>query len=624
LIRARATLTVWTLIFVLVGAAWGGFLGSRHVAAIGSELDRLESVTLDWRYAISGARPPPRGVVIAAIDDATIARAGGFPLPRDALARIVLGLAAATPQAIALDILLIDPGPPEADQELAAALRSARSVIGAAAVFDSGLAGGKPGATLMGTEFMPRPAGIRWPARAFLDAARPGLTNVSTDWSGVPRYVPLVFDYGGSIVPSLALAAAAAALNTEPVFGTETVKLAGRSVSTDLGYHLPLRFYDGVRTFSAMRAMSGELDPDDVRGQIVVVGVTAIGAGDTFVTPFNRATPGVAVMATAISNLLAGDALVRDAATRWIDAAAAVALPVSAVLLLAIRRAKIALPLAAAAFGAWLVATFVAFTLGYWLSLAVPLAAAVPTALGYGMIRLALAQRAARMMTVEREALRRFQPPRLAELLARDADFLAVPVHQPAAIVFVDLSGFTGMTEALGPAWTRELLAQMHQLIETVTNRHGGFVVSYMGDGAMIVFGLPSARPDDASQAARAVVALHDSLVAWIATLPPVARDRLAPRVGGHFGPVILSRLGAADHQHIAATGDTVNVASRLLEVAKQHRAGMAVSDQLHRAAAEADGAGEADADTAIMVEIRGRARPMAIRLLESSNRALS
>ena len=61
--------------FALIGALWGGFLGVRQVAGIGSALDRFEFVTLDLRFAIVGAQPAPRGVTIAAIDEETIREA---------------------------------------------------------------------------------------------------------------------------------------------------------------------------------------------------------------------------------------------------------------------------------------------------------------------------------------------------------------------------------------------------------------------------------------------------------------------------------------------------------------------------------------------------------------------
>jgi adenylate cyclase len=607
-----------TFIFAVLAAAWSGFIVTQHSAATGAVLDRLENLSLDWRYLVAGVRPPPRGVVIAALDDETIRRVGSFPLPRDALARIVSGIAVHNPQVIAIDLLFFDPSVPKADQELVDALRSTHAIIGAAAQFN---APGPNEETMFragADDAVPRPTGAIWPLDMFRAAARVGVSNISTDEFGVPRYVPLLFNLDGNIAPSFALATASAAVNAEPAFGSDVVKLGARSVDLDIGYHLPLRFYGPqgtIRTFSAFRATDGELDDEDVRGQVVIVGSTASGFGDRFTTPFDRSTPGVEIVATAIGNLLAGDNLVRNAVTRRVDATVSVVLAIGIVLLLAIPNTSLALGLSMLVFGLWVVATFMAFVKGYWLSFANPAAACMPVAVAFGFVRLGVAQRAARRFASESETLRRFQAPRVAELLARDPQFLAKPVAQKAAIVFLDLSGFTGVTEALGPAWTRELLAALHDLIETVVTGCQGFVFDYMGDGVMIVFGLPSAQLEDACRALGSVTRLFADVTAWLATLPPVARERLAVRIGGHFGPVVFSRLGGIAHQQIAATGDTVNVASRLLEVAKQRRAGIAVSEDLFRAAKQVpcDAAAEIEY-VAAEVSIRGRAQPLAVQ----------
>src|SRR5260370_39552705 len=112
----------------------------------------------------------------------------------------------------------------------------------------------------------------------------------------------------------------------------------------------------------------------------------------------------------------------------------------------------------------------------------------------------------------ETEMRGRCRAPGLLGLLNKDPQLLAKPVRQQAAIVFVDLSGFTGLTEALGPAWTRDILVELHGLIERAATDHHGFVVSYMGDGAMIVFGLPAPQPGDAASSVAAVNRLHRDL----------------------------------------------------------------------------------------------------------------
>ena len=67
--------------------------------------------------------------------------------------------------------------------------------------------------------------------------------------------------------------------------------------------------------------------------------------------------------------------------------------------------------------------------------------------------------------------------------------------------MFVDLSGSTGVSEALGPEWTRDLFGAMQTLVEREITAHGGVIINYMGDGGLAVFGLPKPRSDDAAQA---------------------------------------------------------------------------------------------------------------------------
>jgi len=614
--------TLLTTAFVLSGLAWGGSLGARQMAGDATGLDRLEHLTVDWRFALGGPRAAPRGVVIAAIDDDTIKEFSGYPLPRNGLALIIRALAACDPRAIALDILFLDAGKPEADRELAEALRSTRSVVAAIGLFAGDGSPPRGAERLAAAELalVPQTAGVLMPIAALGAAAQSGLVNLATDLAGVPRHVPMIFHADGAILPSFALAAASAALGTEPVLGPDAVRLAGRTVSTDLGYHLPLRYYGphgSIRQISVAKALRGELDPNDVRGQVVILGATAVAMGDTFATPFDRTVPGVEIMATAISNILAGDGLIRTPLVRKIDAAAAVVLPTLAVLLMAMRRSVVGLLLAAIVLAVWGVSTIAAFAQGYWLSVAIPLGAALPVATCYGLARLMRDRHLARRLAGQRATLTRFQSPLLVEHIVSNPAFLAQPVHQDVAVVFVDLSGFTGVAEALGPAWTRELLAGFHELVEHDVAEHGGFVTSFMGDGAMIIFGLPRPRPDDAARALRALSQLRTSIARWLEGLPPIASERLGARIGGHFGPAVVSRLGPAHHQHVTATGDTVNVTSRLLEVAKQQNAAVVVSEDLCGATRLADWpGGGASIGQSLEVDIRGRARPFRIRVL--------
>jgi adenylate cyclase len=619
----RPSPTAWLAgAFALAGLLLGAFLGARQLAGRDSGLDRLEYLTLDWRYLLAGARPAPRAVVIAAIDDEALRELGSYPVPRDALARITRELRSHDPQAIGLDMLFADRRDAEADAALAEALRAGRSAIGAVGIFEQDREQ-QPARHDDPLPFVPAPTRVLWPIDALAAAARTGLVNVSTDPSGVPRFVPMLFrrpDVSDAIAPSLVLALATAALNTEPSFGTEQVRLAGRAVPLDLGHHLPIRFYGprgSIRQFSVARLLRHDLDPDLVRGQVVLIGATAAGMGDAFATPFDRLVPGVEILATALSNVLAGDGLARTALTRRADAAASVVLPLVLVLLLAMRRLMLGVGLAAVVILAWLALVHAAFLSGVWLALATPLAAALPAAAAFALVRLIRERARAERLDSEAAAIGKFQSPLLRQHLRAHPDFLAAPAEQDAAVVFLDLSGFTGVAEAIGPRWTRDLLAEFQQRIERDVAAHEGYVASFAGDGAMILFGVPQPRPDDAARALDAMARLLGTITTWLAALPPAARDRLSIRIGGHFGPVVLSRLGGANHQHVAATGDTVNVASRLLEIARGLQSVALVTEELWSAAEPARDAVAAGAPQ--NVPVRGRARGLTVRALRAT-----
>ena len=610
-----------TMVFLLLGIVWGGFIGSRQIAGTASVLDRLEYLTFDWRVLLAGEQAAPPGVVIAAIDDETV-RGQGYPLPRFAVAQMIRALAAHNPQAIALDILFLDPGNPEIDVELGDALRSTASVVAAMGVFERGHAATGPAVQVQSGQFagVPIPSNIVWPIREVRDAARLGLVNLTTDHAGVPRHVPMIYQATNTIVPSFALAASSVALHAEPALGPDTLKLAGRTVSMDVGYHLPIRYYGprgSIRQFSAARALRGDLDPNDIRGQVVLLGATAVALGDTFANPFDRGISGVEVFATAVSNILAGDGLVRTSLIRRIDAATAILLPVVIVILMGMRRSLLGIALGVIVLALWVGAAAAAFAAGYWLSIAVPLCAALPIATANGLARLALDRHGEKRLARERTELAKFQSPLLVEHLLKNPHFLDQPLYQDIAVVFMDLSGFTGVAETLGPQSTRELLADFQSLVDREVVDHGGYVASFMGDGAMIIFGLPEPKPSDASRALLAIVQLYESVATWLPTLLPVARDRLSLRIGGHFGPTMLSRLGSRTHQHITATGDTVNVASRLLEIAKDYQAGVVITEDLytaaHRDVPPTDTGLRGDA---IEVSVRGRTQPLWIRVL--------
>jgi adenylate cyclase len=347
-----------------------------------------------------------------------------------------------------------------------------------------------------------------------------------------------------------------------------------------------------------------------------VIGSTVTGGGDVFPTPFDPVLPGVEVMSTAITRLIAGDNIVRDGNVRSFDALLGVTLPVLIISLLGWRRSAVAYSAIAAAVLAWLTFNVVAFSHGYWFSAALPIAATLPPVLLFGAMELWLDRRRATHFAAQSDLLQRIEAPGLGEWLARDPSFLSRPVRQEAAAVFVDLSGFTGLSEAIGAARVQEVLSGFFELVDGEARAHGGAITSFMGDGAMILFGLPRPADDDALRAAACAVGLGNRLRAWLSADPGLSGRKISFKVGAHCGPVVASRLGTGARQQITATGDTVNVASRLMEVAATRGFELALSAALMSAA----GAGAAPnhqghIEGPVSARIRGRAESIDVFL---------
>ena len=127
------------------------------------------------------------------------------------MARLVRALVGFHPRSIAIDIAFLNPRDADLDAKLAGALQEGPAVVAAIGNFD---AVGPANATAQPGDLAlaPRPSSVLWPIDLIRDAAQVGLANVSTDKSGVPRYIPMIYETPVGVVPSFALAAASQGL----------------------------------------------------------------------------------------------------------------------------------------------------------------------------------------------------------------------------------------------------------------------------------------------------------------------------------------------------------------------------------------------------------------------------
>src|SRR6185369_272304 len=118
------------------------------------------------------------------------------------------------------------------------------------------------------------------------------------------------------------------------------------------------------------------------------------------------------------------------------------------------------------------------------------------------------------------------------------------------------------------------------ELVDGLIEQCGGSIDKHIGDAVMGVFGAPVAYGNDTLRALRAACDVHVAMEALSAEFGRT----LAAHVGVASGEVVAADTGSAMHRNYTVTGDAVNLAARLNEMA---RAGETViSDDVHRACA--------------------------------------
>jgi len=130
-----------------------------------------------------------------------------------------------------------------------------------------------------------------------------------------------------------------------------------------------------------------------------------------------------------------------------------------------------------------------------------------------------------------------------------------------ASVLFVDLVGFTTLSESRDAEDVRELLDRYFETARTIVERYGGTIEKFIGDAVMAVWGTPVAREDDAERAVRAGLDLVDAVSVFG---EEVGSAELRARAGVVTGQV-ASRPGAGES---LVVGDRVNTASRVQAIA--------------------------------------------------------
>jgi class 3 adenylate cyclase/ribosomal protein L40E len=137
-------------------------------------------------------------------------------------------------------------------------------------------------------------------------------------------------------------------------------------------------------------------------------------------------------------------------------------------------------------------------------------------------------------------------------------------------IMFVDMKGFTSLTEQLGPEGTFSLMNQVFEILIHKIHDYEGTVNELRGDGALALFGAPIALEDAPQRAMRSALAIRRETTKFSEKIkdekkiPPILL-----RIGINSGPVVVGTVGNDLRVQFTAVGDTINMAARMEQMAE-------------------------------------------------------
>ena len=339
--------------------------------------DRLQGAWFDAHQALWPREVSRLPVTVVAIDQASLIEFGQWPWPRNLLARLVRVVQRAEPAAIGINILMPEPDAlsperlllhsqvedralaealralPTHDAQLARAIAPARAVLAVAGTQEAGQHPLRvPPVTLQGADgdALPRlPVyGGALSSIAELDSQADGWGLVSVETArGVIRRMPTVASVQGTLLPSLAVEMLRVAQGAPSL----RLNVSGRDVtSVTVGQlNLPTEPDGSVRLYfsphmdqrfvSAVDVLDGRVRESELRGQLVLIGLTGVALQEYQSTPLGERLSGSEVHAQLLENLLQGSMLQRP---RWAPAfEAALLLLLGGLLLWAVPRWRI-------------------------------------------------------------------------------------------------------------------------------------------------------------------------------------------------------------------------------------------------------------------------------------------
>lgn len=545
-------------------------------------------------------------IKIIAIDEKTLDALGPLSTWSRSVAGELLGLLNASPKeapaVIVFDIMFIGETDETADALLTAACENSVSVVAASnVVYETVLYQGDQGKLVEDKLHVKM---IEYPYEALNAHVTAGFANVAADRDGYIRNASVYVEYGGESIPSLSMAAYTAYMEQ----AHQEVAVPKTDVNNRFSFA-----YTGkpgtYENFSLIDVLEGRIPASYFKDSILFIGAYAPGMQDSFNTPIDRSRQMYGVEAHAnIVQALLEQKTVRNAP---LIPAALIIAALAAFYYFLLQ--KVLLPAGGICLAVLTAGEFVSgkllFDSGWYVGL-LTLPVSLVGVYAWQIIRHYLLERKRRQEIFD--AFQKYVSPQVVEEISKSGEFSFVlgGEKRDIAVLFVDIRGFTSMSESLMPEQVVGILNEYLGLITTSIFENSGTLDKFIGDAAMAVFNAPFDLGDYIYKAVKTASDIMEGAGELENKLREKYGRSVSFGIGIHCGEAVVGNIGCDFRMDYTAIGDTVNTAARLESNAKPGQ--ILISEEVYKRVGE-----RAEAAPVGFIPLKGKSKEVMVYSLE-------
>ncbi|UUZ79967.1 adenylate/guanylate cyclase domain-containing protein [Paenibacillus sp. P26] len=519
--------------------------------SIGVVSDRLYD--FDLRHTMS--QQPHEDIVIIGIDDQSIREVGPYPWDRKVYAQLIHKLEQAGAKVIGFDIeLYSDSGSTESDKALADALAGYRNII-------------IPSHARLENEFtrstevkagqLMTAKSVVDPIPAFYNQNNRAHINAAYDSDGVIRSNWLQIDTPQGVYPSLSLAMAR--LADADVRRFMNLPVAEGMPRSELRIRWDAGEFD-FETIPFIKVLNGSVPMQTFKDRLVLVGYTAPGA-DEGITPIEKHMHLVYAHANLLNQILKGQVITPTGRL----------LPLGLTLLILVMygystwrlRPIPGIVLVAAVTVLLIAGQFVLFQ--YSLRHLDVMGAVVGGLVSYlGNIAMKTYFETKQKNYITKQFGRYISPDLVKEIASGEQEIRLGGISKELSILFLDIRGFTSLSEKLRPEEVVDFLNMMFNLITERALANHGTIDKFIGDAAMILFNAPLDVPDHPYYAVKTACEIQQGMEKVRAEVRDKYGITVSVGIGINTGEVVVGNIGSYLRVDYTAIGDHVNTAARI------------------------------------------------------------